>query len=78
MAEATKASANSTVEPGTVEELTRLVALFLKYWGVPQGVLVHDMTTAGFSVGRIADLIQTTPNNVSQVKRKARPKWPAS
>jgi hypothetical protein len=71
-------AANATVEPASIDELARLLALFLKYQGAPQGALVHDLTTAGFSVSRIAELIQTTPNAVSQAKRQARPKWPLS
>jgi predicted transcriptional regulator len=39
-------------------------------------VLVHDMSDAGFTPKRVADLLGTTPNTVSQTKRKARPKWP--
>lgn len=74
MAEAKQAKV--TTEPGSVDELTRLFALFLKYQGAPQGVLVHDLTAAGLSVSRIAELLQTTPNTVSQAKRQSRPKWP--
>lgn len=66
----------STVEPGSVDELTRLFAVFLKYQGAPQAALVHDLTRAGIGVARIAELLQTTPNTVSQAKRQARPKWP--
>jgi hypothetical protein len=64
------------VEPGTVDELVRVVALALKYQGVPQGVLVHDLSDAGFAPARIALLLGTTPNTVSQQKRAKRPKWP--
>lgn len=65
------------VQPGSVDELTRIVALHMRYQGIPQGVLVHDMSDAGIPVGRIAKLLNTTPNTVSQQKRKARPKWSA-
>ncbi len=65
----------SEVEPGTVDELTRMLALTLKY-AVPQVVLVHDLSKAGFSPKRIAELLGTTPNTVSQAKRQKRPKWP--
>lgn len=64
------------VEAGTVDELVRITALALKYQGVPQGVLVHDLSDAGFAPSRIATLIGTTPNTVSQQKRQKRPKWP--
>ena len=52
------------------------MALNLRYQGVPQVVLVHDLTKAGIEPARIASLIQTTPNTVSQQKRAKRPKWP--
>ncbi len=76
MAAKRKAAQAPEVEPGTVDELVRITALFLKYQGVPQGVLVHDLSSAGLAPGRIAELIGTTPNTVSQQKRKKRPKWP--
>lgn len=66
---------DAAVEPGSIDELTRILALFLKYQGIPQGVLVHDLSKAGLSPGRIASLILTTPNTVSQQKRAARPDW---
>jgi hypothetical protein len=78
MPESTRQTGTAAVEPGTIDELTRLFALFLKYQGVPQGALVHDLSTAGLSVSRIAELIQTTPNTVSLAKRRARPQWPTS
>ena len=66
----------SSVEPGSGDELAHILALFLKYQGAPQGALVHDLSKAGLSPTRIASLIQTTPNTVSQQKRKKRPEWP--
>jgi transcriptional regulator with XRE-family HTH domain len=66
----------TSVEPGSVDELTRVLALTLKYQGIPQAVLVHDMSGAGMSPSRIAELLGTTPNTVSQAKRGKRPKWP--
>lgn len=65
------------VEPGSVDELTRVLALTLKYQEIPQGVLVHDMSSAGMSPARIAELLGTTRNTVSQAKRGKRPKWPS-
>lgn len=70
-------SPSKAVEPGSIDELSRIAILYLKYQGAPLGSLVHDLTAAGFFVGRIAELVQTTPNTVSQMKRRARPKWPA-
>ena len=64
------------LEPGSVDELTHVLAMSLKYQGVPQVVLVHDMTRAGMSPKRIADLIGTTANTVSQAKRSKRSSWP--
>lgn len=64
------------VEPGSVDELTRIIALALRYQGVPEGALVHDLTDLGVPVGRIALLLNTSGNNVSQKKRRARPEWP--
>lgn len=63
------------VEPGSVDELTRMLALTMKY-EIPQGVLVHDLSKAGFTPKRIAELLGTSPNTVSQTKRQKRPKWP--
>ena len=61
--------------PGSTDELTRLVALDLKY-RVPQGVLVHDLARAGLGNARIADRLGTTANTVNQQKRGKRPQWP--
>ena len=73
---AARRSAQPEIEPGSVDELTRIIALNLRYGSIPQGVLVHDLSKAGFSPKRIAELLGTTPNTVSQTKRKKRPKWP--
>jgi len=62
--------------PGTIDELIRVVALFLKYTGAPQGALVHDLSAQGLTPARIAALLATTPNTVSQQKRARRPTWP--
>jgi len=50
----TKKQDESMVQPGSIDELTRILALLLKYHGVPQGTLVHDMSKAGLSPTRIA------------------------
>lgn len=64
------------VEPGSVDELTRVFALTLKYSGVPQGVLIHDLSAAGLAPARIAALLGTSSGTVRTTKGQARPKWP--
>lgn len=64
------------VEPASVDELCCLLALFLRYTGAPQGAMVHDLSKLGMQPARIAVLLGTTANTVSQQKRKARPRWP--
>lgn len=64
------------VEPGSVDELTRVIALTLRYQGIPIGVLVHDLSDAGLAPARIATLLNTTNGNVSQQKYAKRPVWP--
>jgi hypothetical protein len=71
---ATKAT--DSIEPGSVDELVRVAVLLLKYQGAPQGALVHDLSAAGLAPARIAALIGTTRNTVSQYKRSPRPRWP--
>jgi predicted transcriptional regulator len=38
--------------------------------------MVHDLSKLGLAPARIAELLGTTANTVSQQKRKARPAWP--
>jgi hypothetical protein len=64
------------VEPGSVDELTRLMAMHMRYSGAPQTTLIHDLSRLGLQPARIAELLGTTPNNVSQRKRDKRPDWP--
>jgi hypothetical protein len=71
-----KRRAATKTEPGTIDELVRVMVLFLKYQGAPQGALVHDLSNAGLTPARIAELIQTSANSVSQQKRQKRPVWP--
>jgi hypothetical protein len=66
----------SQPDPGSVDELVRLAALILRYQGAPQGALVHDLSGLGFAPTRIAELLGTTSNTVSQQKRQKRPDWP--
>ena len=73
---AKKQADEKEVEPGSVDELVRVFALMLRYQGAPQVVLVHDLTKAGLKPTRIAELLGTTPNTVSQQKREKRPDWP--
>jgi hypothetical protein len=68
--------AAESVEPGSMDELVRVAVLALRYQGAPKAVLAHDMSTAGLSPVRIAQLIDTSPNAVSQYKRQPRPQWP--
>lgn len=64
------------VQPGSVDELVRVLTLQLRYQGAPQGALVHDLSDLGLTPARIADLLGTTRNTVSQQKRGKRPDWP--
>jgi hypothetical protein len=64
------------VEIGSVDELTRVVALALRYQGIPMGALVHDLSDAGLPPSRIAVLLNTTSASVSQQKYAKRPVWP--
>ena len=76
MPKAKKEAEPTVVQPGSIDELTHIMALLMKYQGVPQRVLVHDLSKAGLTPTRIAALILTTPNTVSQEKRQKRPDWP--
>lgn len=71
---ATKGS--SGVEPGSVDELARVVLLALRYTGVPQGTLVHDLSALGLAPARIAVLLGASPKSVSAQKGQTRPDWP--
>lgn len=73
-----RSSKKDQVEPGSIDELVRVLALSVRYQGAPQGALVHDLSKLGLSPTRIAVLLGTTSNTVSQQKRKARPAWPQS
>jgi hypothetical protein len=64
------------VAPGSIDELVRIIVLALRYQGAPQGTMVHDLSKLGLEPARIAELLATTANTVSQQKRKARPVWP--
>jgi hypothetical protein len=52
---------DQSVEPGSVDELTRVIALHLRYSGAPQGSLIHDLTKVGLQPGRIAGAICDAP-----------------
>lgn len=60
------------------EEMVRLFELQLRRTAGSQAELVREMAKAGFTPKRIAELVGTTPNTVSQVlaeaKRQARTK----
>jgi hypothetical protein len=64
------------VEPGSVDELARILVLWLKYTGAPQGALVHDLSAAGLLPARIADLLGADANSVRSQKGQKRPAWP--
>ena len=64
------------VEPGSVDELTRVMALWLRYTGVPQGALVHDLSKLGLTPARIAQLLGADPGAVRAQKSQKRPAWP--
>lgn len=73
---ASKTKKAPTVEPGSMDELARILALGFRYQGVPQGTLVHDLSKAGLTPARIAQLLGTKPGTVSQQKNEKRPPWP--
>jgi hypothetical protein len=50
--------------------------LQIRYQGAPQGALVHDLSALGLTPTRVAELLDTSANTVSQQKRKKRPEWP--
>lgn len=64
------------VEPGSIDELVRVTVLALRYQGIPQGTLVHDLGAQGLTPARIGELLDAKANTVSQQKRRARPPWP--
>lgn len=74
MSKATGAA--EAVEPGSVDELTRVVVLLIRYLGVPQGTLVHDLSGLGLGPSRIAQLLDAPNDSVRSQKRQKRPDWP--
>jgi hypothetical protein len=66
-----------SVEPGSVDELVRVLVLSLRYSGAPQGALVHDLSDLGLEAPRIAEILGTKPANVRTQKGQKRPDWPA-
>jgi hypothetical protein len=64
------------IEPGSIDELARVMVLHLRYQGAPQGALVHDLSGLGLTPTRTGELLGTSANTVSQQKRKKRPDWP--
>lgn len=68
--------AAASVEPGSSDELARVIVLQLRYQGVPQGTLVHDLSKLGLQPSRIAELIGATADTVRHQKREKRPAWP--
>lgn len=64
------------VEPGSVDELTRVLLLALRYAGAPQGALVHDLSRLGLQPARIAELLGASGASVRTQKNQKRPDWP--
>jgi hypothetical protein len=64
------------VEAGSVDELSHIVLLALRYIGVPQGTLVHDLSALGLAPTRIAHLLGAPPKSVTSQKAQKRPDWP--
>lgn len=73
---AAKEKAATTVEPGSIDELVRVIILQLRYSGAPQGALVHDLSKLGLAPARIAELLGTKAPTVRQQKTEKRPSWP--
>lgn len=67
---------DDVVEPGSVDELTRVLLLALRYAGTPQGALVHDLSDLGLQPARIAELLGASGSSVRGQKSKKRPEWP--
>lgn len=68
--------ADDVVEPGSVDELARVLVLALRYTGAPQGALVHDLSSLGLHATRIAELLGATGASVRAQKSQKRPDWP--
>ena len=66
----------ASVEPGSVDELTRVLVLQLRYSGAPQGSLVHDLSKLGLQPTRIAELLGASADTVRHQKGEKRPTWP--
>jgi hypothetical protein len=66
----------SAVDPGSVDELVRVMVLGLRYAGAPQGALVHDLSKLGLGPARIAELLGAKATTVRQQKTEKRPVWP--
>jgi hypothetical protein len=71
-----KKAKTPAVEPGSVDELIRVIVLQLRYSGAPQGALVHDLSKLGLQPTRIAELVGATGDTVRHQKREKRPVWP--
>ena len=67
-------NAQSPVEPGSIDEMTRVIVLALRY-KVPQAVLIHDLSKAGLGPKRVAELLGTTAQTVSVTKARKRPEF---
>jgi hypothetical protein len=70
------AKKSEPVAPGSVDELARVLLLQIRYQGVPQGTLVHDLSKLGLGPARIAELLGAKAATVRQQKTQKRPVWP--
>ncbi len=75
MAKSRKTYASAEVDGGSIDELTRVLVMALRYQ-VPQAVLIHDLSRIGLGPKRVAELLGTTPQTVSVTKSRKRPHWP--
>lgn len=66
----------AAADPGSVDELVRVMVLGFRYAGAPQGALVHDLSKLGLEPARIAELLGTKASTVRQQKTEKRPVWP--
>jgi hypothetical protein len=64
------------VEPGSADELARILMLWIRYTGAPHGALVHDLSDLGIAPARIAQLLGADGGSVRAQKSQNRPVWP--
>lgn len=72
-----KEKSTPAVQPGSLDEIARILVLQLRYQGAPQGALVHDLSKLGLAPARIAELLGAKAATVRQQKTEKRPAWPS-